>query len=112
QRQAHDHLEGAWAQDKPDAGCREDADRTGEDQFHQLSPFSTASTVGAGATFARPNLEARGERTDWCASGMRISTVAPTTSMKTPRSKSRAEASGTLPIHGISTYWKAVVRNG
>ena len=41
-----------------------------------------------------------------------ISTVAPTTRLNTPRSKSVALARGTLPITGRSTYWKYEVRKG
>src|SRR5690606_2598021 len=92
QRKPDDHLIGAWAQQKPHAGACHDADAERENEFHQLSS-------AFGVSMART----RCLRTDWCASAMRISTVAPTTSENTPRSKNRALATGALPTSGIST---------
>src|SRR5690606_37301250 len=104
QRQSDDHLERAWAQDEINARCGQDADGEGKNQFHQRAP--SLPGVGATAGFGRAVREARGERTDWWASAIRIRTVEPTTSMKTPRSNSKAVASGTRPIQGMSAYWK------
>src|SRR6185312_42465 len=94
QGQPDDHLERARAQQQPHAGGGEDPDRGGEYQFHQPSP----SAVAAGAW--------RGRRSDWWASAINIRMVAPTTVANTPRSNSKAVASGTRPNSGSSRYWK------
>ena len=103
QRQADNHLIGARPEQKPDAGSGENADACGENQFHYVFSFA--------ASFAAL-IWARGARTDWWASAIRISTVAPSTSEKTPRSNRIALASGILPMTGSDTYWEYEVRNG
>src|SRR5690606_12720209 len=100
--QPNDDLIGARAQEKPHARAGQDADAEGKDELHQASSSALAASTA----------RTRWLRTDWWASAMSISTVAPTTSENTPRSNSRAEAVGTFPMNGISVYWKYEVRNG
>src|SRR5690606_12118656 len=89
QRQSDHDLEGARTQDQPHARCSENADCEREDEFHQ-------SSLTAGGWLLR------GVRLDWWPSATRISAVAPTTRMNTPRSNSKAVAAGTFPTTGRS----------
>src|SRR5690606_19270569 len=101
QRQADDHLIGARTQQQPHAGAHQHADAERKGQFgHWASSAGTAV------------LATRSLRIDWCARAINISTVAPTTRAKTPRSKNSAVAAGTFPITGSSTYCAWEVRKG
>src|SRR5690606_7940217 len=107
QRQADDDLEGARPQQQPHARGGQHADGGGDDKLHHDgSPASAASSASAAAS------STRALRSDWWARATRISTVAPTTRMTTPRSNRTALARGTRPRSGRSAYWKPVVRNG
>src|SRR5690606_9734943 len=90
EREPDDHLEGARPEQQPHAGSDERTDADGENEFHQASPAS----AGAGGTGSAsvPMRAGRCVRMDWWASAMRMSTVAPTTSRNTPRSKRSALA--------------------
>src|SRR5690606_3973736 len=100
EREPDNHLETAWAQEKPGSGPRQDADPYGKCEFHQASPFSGTRACLSSWSSSTSSILGRvfGLRIDWCAMATSMSTVAPTTSTKTPRSKSGAEAVGTSPI--------------
>src|SRR3546814_19291934 len=83
---------------------RSDAER--EHNLHQLAPLTVAVFEGPGSRVAR------GTRIDWWASALRISTVAPTTSANTPRSKNIALATGTAPTNSTSASRKSTARTG
>src|SRR3546814_4532058 len=100
QGQPDDHLEGARPQQQSHAGRGQDPDGDRQHQFHQPAP--SGSIVPSAVTMVAP----RGRRSDWCASAISISVVAPTTRQNTPRSNSTAEASGIRPNIGRSAYWK------
>src|SRR5690606_20973370 len=89
-------LEGARAEQEPEPRRGEDADGERENDFHQTPP-SGARACGSSSAFLLS-----GERIDWCASAIRIRTVVPTTTAKTPMSNSRALAIGISPISGIA----------
>src|SRR3546814_2431430 len=106
ERQPDNDLEGPRPQQQPHARSGQHADPEGQDDLHQR-PSACADPCAAWGAGATPGVgsstgAARWVRTDWWASAIRISTVAPTTSVKTPRSKMTALASGTLPTRGTS----------
>src|SRR3546814_16375357 len=67
---------------------------------------------GASGWVVARGASCRCARIDWCASAVRISRVAPTTTISTPRSKKVALGRCTSPLHGrfACTVW--LVRNG
>src|SRR5690606_28357315 len=99
QRQPDHDLIGAGAEDQPHAGGGQHADGHRDERFHQADPRS-ASGEKPGWGVLRLN----GLRTDWCASAIRISTVAPITTENTPMSKKKAVTIGIVPSSGSSTY--------
>src|SRR5690606_1064458 len=101
QHQSHHHLEGTGAKHEPYAGSAQYADRQREKHLHQ-----GVSVVAASAD------RGRWARIDWCASAVRISSVAPTTTASTARSKKAALGRCTSPISGSDTCAVWVVRNG
>src|SRR5690606_8883544 len=111
QRQPHQHLEGARPKQQPHARAREHADGQCVDDLHQARtsaalPFSPSASGSTGATTLR------GLRSDWCASATRISSVAPTTSMYTPRSNSSTVERCSSPTSGSGTCTDCAVRKG
>src|SRR3546814_1016537 len=97
ERQADDDLVGPGPQQQPDAGSRQHTDAERKDELHH--PASRAGCAAASDATAADASDRSGRwvRTDWWARAIRISTVAPTTRTKTPRSKARALATGTVP---------------
>src|SRR5699024_974244 len=95
EREPDDHLKGPRTQQQPHARGHENADPEGEDEFHQaVSSAARSSSSARSCSCSRRRLA----RSDWCASAISMSTVAPTTSANTPRSKRSAVAAGTSPI--------------
>src|SRR3546814_13179577 len=93
-------------QQQPHAGRGQDPDGDRQHQLHQPAP--SGSIVPSAVTMVAP----RGRRSDWCASAISISVVAPTTRQNTPRSNNTAEASGIRPTSGRTAYWKGEGGNG
>src|SRR5690606_32985539 len=103
QRQPDQHLEGTRTQHQPDAGAGHDADGQGDDQLHQWLPSPACCSVVACRRWAR---------SDWWAIAVSSSSVAPTTTVKTPRSNRMALGTCTSPTSGQTTCAVCVVRNG